>query len=123
MENHKHDILSETDVALMVDRFYEKAFADEKLAPHFKGLDYPEHRPKMIAFWAFVLLDKPGYTTNVFDKHRHMTLDKTDFDRWLHLFNETVDQLFDGEKARDAKFRASTIAWTFAEKMKQLRST
>jgi hemoglobin len=32
------------------------------------------------------------------------------FDRWLQLFDETVDELFDGPVADRAKARAATMA-------------
>lgn len=117
----KHDIQTPDDVALLVDEFYGKAFQDELLAPHFEGLDFPAHRPRMIAFWEFVLLDKAGYTTNVFDKHAHLNIGKEHFDRWVVIFHNTIDALFEGDKANDAKMRATTIGWTFGNKMENLK--
>lgn len=117
----KKEINRMEDIDLLVTSFYERAFQDPKLAPHFEGMDFSAHKPRMIAFWAFVLLDQPGYTTNVFDKHTHLSIDKTHFTRWVEIFHQTVDDLFEGEKANDAKLRASTIGWTFGEKMNKLR--
>lgn len=114
------DIRNEEDITLLVETFYARVFANEILAPFFKELDFDQHKPKMIFFWSFVLLDKPGYTTNVFDKHTHMVLRKEHFNEWVRLFHQTVDDLFEGEKANDAKFRASTLGWTFGEKMEKL---
>ena len=66
----------------------------------------------MIDFWAFVLLSEGGYKTDVTAKHMRMPLQKEDFDQWIALFNETVDELFTGEKAKLAKERAFLIRWT-----------
>lgn len=118
----KSEILTIEDIELLVTTFYDRAFQNEKLAPHFMGMDFEAHKPRMIQFWAFVLLDQPGYTTNVFDKHTHLKIDKSHFTEWVTLFHQTVDDLFIGEKANDAKLRASTLGWTFGEKMNQLRS-
>ena len=74
--------------------------------------------PKMISFWAFVLLDEAGYKTDVTEKHMKMRLKKEHFDQWLLLFNETVDTLFKGEKAELAKQRAFLVGWTIQSKMK-----
>lgn len=115
-----NDIRNEADIALLVDTFYERVFANEMLAPFFAHLDFDAHKPKMIFFWSFVLLDKPGYTTNVFDKHIHMPLKREHFNAWVTLFHQTVDDLFAGEKANDAKLRATTLGWTFGEKMEKL---
>lgn len=116
----KADIQTKEDIVHLVDMFYQKVLADPLLSPHFAHINFPEHQPKMVQFWSFVLLGEAGYTTNVFDKHRDLKIDKTHFDRWLMLFDETVDSLFSGEKANDAKFRAKTIGWTFSEKLKQI---
>jgi hemoglobin len=117
MQPNKHDIIDKADIVTLVDTFYSRVLENELLKPHFEGLDFEAHKPKMVHFWSFVLLSEPGYTTNVYDKHTHLHIDKTHFAEWLRLFKETVDDLFDGEKANDAKFRATTLAWTFGEKM------
>jgi hemoglobin len=111
------DIQTKEDVLLLVNTFYGKVLNDEQLAPFFKRLNFDIHLPKMIHFWSFALLDEPGYTTNVTDKHLQMPLKKVHFDQWLFLFNETINQLFIGEKAEMAKQRAAVIAWTINSKL------
>lgn len=113
-----NDILSKVDVNLLVDKFYGKVLKDELLSSFFKHIDFEKHKPKMIHFWAFVLLDEPDYTTNVVEKHLHMALFEEHFDRWLGLFGETIDEYFSGEKAEMAKQRAKSIAWTIQHKIK-----
>jgi hemoglobin len=75
--------------------------------------------PKMIHFWSFALLNEPGYTTNVVEKHLHMPLQEVHFERWLNLFNETIDEHFSGEIANQAKQRAQLIGWTIKSKMQK----
>jgi hemoglobin len=121
VSSDKKDILSREDITRLVDAFYDRVLKDDQLAPHFAGLDFEHHKPKMVAFWSFVLLNESGYTTNVFDKHIHLKIDKHHFDQWAALFHSTVDGLFAGENADATKQRASVLAWTFSEKMKRLR--
>ncbi len=109
-------ITSKADIELLVDTFYTAVLKDEQLAPFFAQLNFVEHLPKMVHFWSFVLLDEPGYTTNVTEKHLHMKLNKALFDRWVELFHATVDQLFEGEKAQLAKERATVLGWTMGSK-------
>ena len=109
-------IESRNDIQLLVESFYTKVVKDEVLAPFFKHLDFDKHLPKMIDFWEFVLLDKAGYTTDVTEKHAHMRLKQEHFDRWLELFNQTVDANFAGEKADLAKQRAFLVGWTIKSK-------
>jgi len=111
------EIKNEADVHELVQTFYQKVLADDVLAPFFKNLNFEEHLPKMEFFWRFVLLDEPGYTTSVTDKHMHMRLKEEHFKRWILLFNQTLDELFIGEKVELAKQRAAIIGWTIQSKM------
>lgn len=105
------------DIVRLVDLFYGKVLNDSLLSPFFKHLNFEQHKPKMVHFWSFVLLDVSGYTTNVTDKHLNMPLEKVHFDRWLELFNDTVDENFEGDNAEVAKQRAKIVGWTIASKM------
>ncbi len=118
----KTDIHTKEDIQKVVTLFYDKALKDPMLAPHFQGVNFAKHLPKMMAFWDFVLLDVPGYTTNVFDAHVHLKVGKAHFARWVEIFHETIEENFQGEKANEAKLRASSLGWTFGEKMEQLHS-
>lgn len=110
------EIETRNDIAFLVDAFYDKVVKDDVLSPFFKHLNFDKHLPKMVDFWEFVLLDKAGYTTDVTQKHAHMRLKQEHFDRWLLLFNETVDAHFEGEKANLAKQRAFLVGWTIKSK-------
>ena len=112
-----NDISSKDDITKLVLTFYEKVKKDDELSPFFKDLDFEVHMPKMIHFWGFALLNEPGYTTNVVEKHVHMPLKDVHFERWLNLFNETIDEHFSGELASQAKQRAQLIGWTIKSKI------
>lgn len=111
------DIENAQDVHELVQLFYQKVLRDELLSPYFKNLNWEDHLPKMEFFWRFVLLDESGYKTSVTDKHMHLKLEEAHFTRWLSLFNQTLDELFIGDKVQLAKQRAATIGWTIQSKM------
>lgn len=111
------DITTPEDVKLMVDTFYGVARKDKVLSPFFQNLDFDKHLPRMYYFWEFVLLDKAGYKTDVTKVHQHMRLQKEHFDRWIDIFNNTVDGLFSGETAEKAKQRAFLMRWTMESKL------
>ena len=111
------EIENARDVHELVQTFYQKVMKDEQLSPFFKHLNLDEHLPKMEFFWRFVLLDESGYTTSVTDKHMHMRLKEEHFKRWIFLFDQTLDELFVGEKVELAKQRATLIGWTIQSKM------
>ncbi len=118
----KKDILTKEDIVLLVDVFYDRVLQDKKLAHFFAHLNFEEHKPKMVHFWSFVLLDESGYTTNVFDKHANLHANSSDFNAWVSLFHSTVNELFEGEKAEAAKFRATTLGYTFGSKLDALNN-
>jgi len=110
-------ISTEADIELLVHTFYESVLKDELLNPFFTSLNLEKHLPKMVDFWCFALLNKSGYTTNVTEKHMQMPLEGIHFERWLTLFNATVDTLFQGELAAEAKKRAQLIGLTIQYKL------
>lgn len=116
----KHDVLNTEDVTLLVKTFYENLLQIESIKPIFAHINFEQHMPHMIAFWEFVLLDKAGYQTNVFDKHSNLVLKEIDFANWLSTFENTVNTLFEGEKAQLAIQRANVIAFTFQQKLKNM---
>ena len=116
----KKDITNSADVELLVKTFYSNLLLNNEIKPIFAHVDFEKHMPHMIAFWEFVLLDKEGYTTNVFDKHVNLPLKAEHFAIWLSAFENTVNTLFEGENAQKAIFRAKTIAFSFESKLKQM---
>lgn len=99
----------------LVDAFYAKAVADAILAPIFEELDLELHLPKVYAYWRKMLLsERDVYRRNMIAKHRQLhdryPLQHRHFQRWLTLFEETVDERFAGHAAIRAKRLASTVA-------------
>jgi hemoglobin len=82
-------------------------------------VDFEHHMPRMVAFWNFILLDKAGYTGNVFDKHANLPIGEKEFDRWISHFTNVLHDFFEGEKATLAKQRAEVLKFTFLSKMKK----
>lgn len=111
------DIKTEADITLWQNTFYKKLLANPITAPKFAHLNIPEHMPKIVQFWSFVLLEKDGYRTNVFEKHLHLNLEKIHFEIWLQNFLETTDEMFEGKNASIAKERVKLLASTFLHKL------
>lgn len=113
------DITSRTDIERLVDTFYEHVRSDELLGPIFNEIarvDWPTHLPKMYAFWDAVLFGVPGFKGDPMGTHftlaQRTPLTAREFDRWVALFQQAVDQLFAGPMATQAKRRAEHIAAT-----------
>jgi len=50
-----------------------------------------------------------------------LPVDNKHFTQWISLFTQTVDELFTGEKAEEAKWRASKMAEMFELKVNHFR--
>jgi hemoglobin len=122
--NTKHDIQGLEDIKLMVDDFYGKVAKDELLAPIFNyrlSTYWVPHLEKMYTFWNAALFGVKEYMGNPFAKHATMPVTAVHFERWLSLFNETVDTHFEGPVAQDAKRRGLIMATTFQRRMNDQR--
>ncbi len=109
-----NDISTSADIQLLVETFYGDLVTDPLLGKFFEGLDLEHHLPRIRAFWEMVLLGEPGYTTNVTEVHlklnQRIPMERAHFDRWLELFRGTIDRMFAGPNAEEAKMRALSIA-------------
>jgi hemoglobin len=122
----QHDILSLDDVKLLVNTFYGKVRKDETLAHIFNERiqdRWPEHLEKMYRFWQTVLLEEHTYFGAPFPPHANLPVEHLHFEKWLELFHKTVDELFSGEKAEEAKWRGSRMAEMFELKIEYRRKT
>jgi len=117
----KKDIVTNHDLTLLVDSFYDKVRADDLLSPAFSHVDWPKHLPVMYNFWCSMILGDQSYRGNPLQSHLRLPIGKAHFERWLSLFNKTVDENFIGEKAEEIKMRAHAVAGVFQHKMGLLR--
>jgi hemoglobin len=113
----KQDIKTKEDIENWQNAFYSKLIADPTTAPKFANLDLSKHLPKIVEFWSFVLLEKEGYKTNVFEKHMFLGLEKIHFNKWLSYFFETSNEMFEGPIVNTAKSRVKLLATTFMHKL------
>jgi hemoglobin len=114
------EISSIDDIKLLVDTFYERIQTDTLLGPIFNERienRWPVHLEKMYHFWQTVLLGEHTYFGSPFPPHAKLPIGHRHFAAWLALFTKTVDELFTGEKADEAKWRAGKMAEMFEFKI------
>lgn len=113
----KKDIETREDIVLLVNTFYDLVNQNKQLGFIFNDIaqvDWDTHLPKMYSFWSSILLGEKSFSGNPMEKH--VALSKTtpmtedSFAEWRRLFNQTVDDLFQGAMADEAKTRAENIA-------------
>lgn len=119
------DISTTDDIGKLVNSFYDKVREDDLIGPIIIaaiGNEWPAHLEKMVRFWQTVLLEEHTYYGSPFAPHARMPLEATHFDRWLGLWNGTVDGLYQGPKAAEAKWRAAKMAEMFLSKILYYRN-
>jgi len=113
------------DIKLLVDSFYGKVRKDDLLKDIFDNViqdRWPQHLEKMYRFWQTVLLGEYTYEGTPFPPHAPLPVSKEHFDRWIVLFESTVDTYFIGEKAERAKWQGNRMASMFLSKIEFYRN-
>lgn len=122
----KADIQTLADVKLMVDTFYGRVQEDTLIGPIFNAKlegRWPEHLGKMYTFWQTILLDEYTYQGRPFPPHAQLPIEAEHFERWLQLFDKTVNDLFEGPTAEEAKSRGRKMAALFQVKLDHIRQS
>jgi hemoglobin len=113
----KPDIQTRQHIEQLVDSFYTKVKDDDTIGHIFNEVakvDWSHHLPKMYDFFETVILGQKGFKGNPMETHftlnKKFPLQNEHFSRWKDLFFATIDELFEGETAQEAKQKATSIA-------------
>lgn len=117
----KPDIETREDLEFLLAEFYKIAPHDQQIGHHFKGLNLENHLPVIADFWEKVLFGKQVYFGNPLQIHQIIhaksPLKLEHFRRWVEIFSATIDKLFAGEMAENAKLRARMIAHSLNQRI------
>ncbi|WMI64864.1 group III truncated hemoglobin [Aestuariibaculum sp. YM273] len=110
----KNDITTREDVHLLVSSFYDKVRQDDVLGPFFNKVitDWDAHIEKLTTFWESSLFLKTKYLGNPLEVHVKVDQENNHgvtnehFGLWLNLWFQTINELFEGDYAENAKRRA-----------------
>ena len=105
---------------MLMNAFYSRALTDETIGYIFTDvakLDLEHHLPIIGDFWESLLFQTGDYARHGRNPLRvHGQLDiksplmREHFVKWLEIFSETVDELFEGVRSEYIKRRAQAIA-------------
>ncbi|MFN8278969.1 MAG: group III truncated hemoglobin [Saprospiraceae bacterium] len=125
----KNDIRHSDDIRTLVDDFYSVVCEDDMLKNIFvdvMNVNWQHHLPKMYLFWEKILFGTGDYEGRPFPPHvavhQKVNLTPLHFERWLSIFESSVDKLFEGPKADEIKWRARTISTTWSHKFLYIHS-
>lgn len=113
----RRDIATRHDIDCLLRHFYAGAMEDATIGYLFTEvahLDLEAHLPVIGNFWEAVLLQHPVYRGNPIRQHQALhamsALRAEHFQRWFVLWAASVDALFTGPVADEAKRRAAIVA-------------
>lgn len=114
----RKEIKGREEVSLLVRTFYARIRKEETLGPIFNGIivDWEEHFETLIDFWESNLFRVRKYYGNPMlahvsvDKKNNHAIDSKHFGIWLNLWYQTIDELFEGQVADMAKFKARKMS-------------
>ena len=122
------DIESIADIEMLVNTLYKKVEIDEKIGFFFTKIakvEWKNHLPKMYKFWETLLFGNVSYKGNPMAVHfpvnEMKAIEKHHFEHWLKVWTETVQELFEGEIADLAIYKATNISSLMAFKMETAR--
>ena len=126
----KKDIEDRNDIYNLVSEFYVKLMNDDQMAHFFIDFEDPihleEHLQVLVDFWDNMLFYSATYQKNAMKPHLDLQttkpFEKIHFNTWLQHFNASVDELFEGQNAHNAKTRALSIATVMEIKIATLNN-
>ena len=113
------DIETREDILFIMRKFYDKLLVDESINFFFTKVTsvdqhLEEHFEILATFWEQPLFLKGGYYNNMFPIHKEVhnkhAFTKDHFETWLHHFNSTIDEYFEGKYAEQMKTQGLSMA-------------
>lgn len=95
--------LDASQIAHLVDRFYEKVRVDPLLGPVFNAAvhDWGDHKRTLTSFWCSVALRTNSYRGNPMAVHRMQPgIGAEHFERWLSLWQTTTREVLEEDDAK-----------------------
>ena len=114
--------ITRENVEMFVRQFYAKVFVDETVGPFFieklgddmESEHWVEHLDIIVGFWIAIAFGTPKYTRQLFTPHTKLgDVKRETFEQWLHLFSETLDEVYVPAIAAKFNERANIIAGNF----------
>ena len=114
----KNDVANRDDLYLIVSDFYKKLLVNKELKHFFEKFQdkdiLEKHLKVLVDFWDNILFYSGTYQKNAMQPHINLHKKKPfsqiHFETWLQLFNQSIDENFEGEQVNILKNRALSVA-------------
>ena len=113
-DSRLHSTIDEYTLRSLIDLFYARVRDDNLIGPLFNDAvgNWPEHLDKLLSFWSGVMLGSGRYKGRPLPAHiQHSDrISASSFDRWLSLWKQTSEELFEPAAAMALQDKAGRIA-------------
>ena len=123
----KSNINNRKDIRKLITVFFEKLLNHEEFRQIFfevAQIDILDHIETSMDFWESALFQTRKYKNELIETHLALhykyRLENKHFDEWLKIFNQSVDEMFEGEIAGIAKQKAYSLATIIKMKIDHL---
>lgn len=115
----KSNLATRDEVSQLVATFYDKVREDDLLGPIFNGIieDWDHHLEHITTFWCNQLfIERSTYKGDPISAHKKVDdfannkINELHFGRWLNMWVQTIDELFEGDNAFILKNRARKMS-------------
>lgn len=113
----KKDLDNRQAIEEMVNLFYDLVKKNEVIGKYFTTIipvNWDKHLPVMYNFWENIILGNATYNGNPMIPHQSLhqihPLTAEDFQVWVTLFEEILDEYFEGVYTEKARQRAHSIS-------------
>ncbi|MDO1500381.1 group III truncated hemoglobin [Winogradskyella maritima] len=114
----KRDIQNRDDIYNLVSQFYGRVRKDDDLGPIFNAVieDWEAHFEHLTTFWESSLFLQTKYYGDPLkahikvDEQTNNQISERHFGIWMNLWFKTIDELFEGDVAQNAKHRAQKMS-------------
>ncbi len=120
----KPDILTRIHIEHLVSAVYYKVKRDSLISFFFNDVakvNWEKHLPLLYDFWEQIIFQSNTYSDKLMQTHlvlhHNSPMTAEHFERLLKLFNETVDEMYQGPNSDFTKQRAQSIADTMQAKI------
>lgn len=113
--------ITDENIRKFVVLFYSKTIEDKVIGHYFVDIlgedltnkEWSEHIDILTDFWASMILGRDNYSGSPFSPHIQMQLKREDFQRWLEVLDETLNEIYERKASEPFREIGTVISRNF----------
>lgn len=118
--------ITQENLKVLITSFYKQVLKDEQIGHFFiheigdniESEEWLEHIDLLVDFWLSKLLNQGNYEGNFVGMHVHIPyIAREDFVRWIEVFSQNVDKIYDPSVAEPFKKQSVGLSEKFIREL------